>query len=262
MWPALWALWIAGEGMPAWWIVAIFLMGTFLMRSAGCAINDYADRHIDGHVARTQHRPLATGVISAKEALAVFVLLSLLAFGLVLFLNWQTIALSFVAVALAALYPFMKRFTHLPQMVLGMAFGCAIPMAFTAITNDLPWVALPLYLSAVAWALIYDTEYAMVDREDDLKIGVKSTAILFGRYDRLIIGLFQLIMLSLLLLVGVLVNLGPFYYLGLVIASGLALYQQYLIRERQREACFKAFLNNNSYGMTIFIGLLLDYLLR
>jgi 4-hydroxybenzoate polyprenyltransferase len=260
LWPALWALWIAGEGYPDWEIVLIFVFGVVLMRSAGCAVNDYADRGIDGQVERTCERPLATGLVTPKEALAVFAVLSLLAFGLVLLLNWQTIMLSFVALALAASYPFMKRITNLPQLVLGMAFGMAVPMAFMAQTEGVSPVGWLLYVATVIWALVYDTEYAMVDRKDDLKIGVKSTAILFGEYDRLMIGLLQAAMLGILLLVGVKAGLGHYYYLGLGGAPLSALYQQYLIRERQPEACFTAFLNNNFFGLSVFAGLLLDYL--
>ena len=262
MWPALWALWVAAEGFPPWWILLIFLMGTALMRSAGCAINDYADRNIDGSVERTKARPLATGAVTPKEALMVFVVLCLIAFALVLFLNWQTIALSFGAVFLAALYPFMKRYTHLPQLVLGMAFGCAVPMAFTAVTGALPVEGVLLYAATVIWALIYDTQYAMVDREDDLKIGVKSTAILFGNYDRLIIGILQVVMLALLAAAGLEAGLGLFYFMSLTVAAGLAVWQQYLIRERDKQACFAAFLNNNWFGMSIFVGLVLDYLVK
>lgn len=261
LWPALWALWLAGAGEPRWGVVLIFILGVGLMRSAGCAINDYADRHIDGRVKRTCGRPIATGVVSPKEALWIFGVLCLVAFGLVLLLNRQTVLMSVVALLLAALYPFMKRFSHLPQMVLGMAFGWAVPMAYMALLGAVPAVGWQLYLVAIIWALIYDTEYAMVDREDDLLIGVKSTAILFGRQDRLIIGLLQLIMLVLLVLIGVQVGLGLVYYLGLVVAGLLFVRQQALIREREPAACFTAFLNNNCVGMAIFVGLLLDYLL-
>jgi len=257
LWPALWALWLAADGPPPWQILLIFVLGVFLMRSAGCAINDYADRKLDGGVERTRNRPLATGRLQPWEALALFALLSLIAFALVLLLNLATILLSFVAVTLAALYPFMKRYTHLPQLFLGMAFGWAIPMAFTAVTNALPWQLWPLFLATLLWALIYDTEYAMVDRDDDLKIGIKSSAILFGQYDRLAIALLQAAMLALLLWVGQLFALGGWYYLGLTAALASALYQQWLIRQRQRDACFRAFLHNNLFGMAIFLGILL-----
>jgi 4-hydroxybenzoate polyprenyltransferase len=259
LWPPLWALWIAAQGRPDWRLVLIFVLGATLMRSAGCAINDFADRHIDGQVARTQARPLATGAVSAREALLVFVLLSLAAFGLVLLLNRTTIALSVVALLLAALYPFTKRFTHLPQLVLGMAFGWAVPMAFTAVGERVPLEGWLLFAATVIWALIYDTQYAMVDREDDRRIGVKSTAILFGDRDRLIIGLFQLLMFGLLLVTGARLGLGWGYHLGLAVAALSAIYQQWLIRARQPKACFEAFLNNNVFGMLVFLGLLLEY---
>lgn len=259
MWPALWALWIASEGVPAWNYLLIFMLGVFFMRSAGCAINDYADRDIDGKVERTCNRPIATGLVSPKEALGVFAALCLMAFGLVLFLNWQTMLLSVVALVLAAAYPFMKRYTHLPQLVLGMAFGWAVPMAFMATTETVPPYAWLLYLATVIWALIYDTQYAMVDRKDDLKIGVKSTAILFGRYDLAMIGILQLSMLGLLVLVGAKLDIGIFYYLGVLVAAVLAVYQQLVTRKREPAACFKAFLNNNYFGMSVFVGLVLHY---
>jgi 4-hydroxybenzoate polyprenyltransferase len=259
MWPALWALWLAGDGQPPWQVLAVFVLGVVLMRSAGCAINDFADRDFDGHVARTCGRPLATGTVSPKEAVAVFVILSLVAFGLVLFMNWQTVALSVVAALLTLIYPFMKRFTHVPQLFLGAAFGWAIPMAFTAVTGGIPGYAWLLFVATLIWALIYDTQYAMVDREDDLKIGIKSTAILFGEQDRLVIGLLQVLMLGLLMWIGLLAERGLFFFGSLAVASGLALYQQILIRERAPGPCFKAFLNNNYFGMAIFVGLVLDY---
>jgi len=261
LWPALWALWIAGEGHPDWRVVMIFVLGTVLMRSAGCAVNDYADRHLDGHVARTCRRPVASGQVSPREAVGVFVVLSLLAFALVLLLNTQTILMSFVAVALAASYPFMKRYTHLPQVVLGAAFGWAVPMAFTALQDGVPSAAWVLFAATVVWAVIYDTMYAMVDREDDLKVGIKSTAILFGRHDRLIIGVLQVAMLAMLWWVGHSAGRGPVYLLGLAVAGGLFAYQQYLIRDRDTKACFRAFLDNNRVGMAIFVGLAADYLL-
>lgn len=259
MWPALWALWIAGDGQPTGWIVAVFVLGVVIMRSAGCAINDYADRHVDGKVARTDQRPLATGLVSPKEALGVFAVLVIMAFCLVLLLNKTTIAMSIVAVVLAAIYPFMKRFTHLPQIFLGAAFGWAIPMAFTALTGSVPLVGWILFAATILWALIYDTEYAMVDREDDLKIGIKSSAILFGQYDRLIIGILQVLMFSLLVLVGLMIDAGLYYYLGLLVASGAAIKQQYQIRHRDPAECFKAFLANNYLGMIIFMGFVADY---
>lgn len=259
LWPALWALWIAGEGRPPWQVTLIFVLGTAVMRSAGCAINDYADRDFDGQVARTCQRPLPVGRVSPREALAVFAVLSLVAFGLVLMLNRETVLMSFIAIGLAATYPFTKRITHWPQAVLGLAFGWAVPMAFTAIQQDVPPVGWVLFAAAVVWALIYDTQYAMVDRADDLKVGIKSTAILFGRHDRLIIGLLQGLMIALLVVAGVLAGRGPAFYLGLAIAAVLFGYQQWLIRERDRGRCFQAFLDNNRLGMAVFIGLLADY---
>ncbi|OIO67166.1 MAG: 4-hydroxybenzoate octaprenyltransferase [Zetaproteobacteria bacterium CG_4_9_14_3_um_filter_49_83] len=261
-WPMLWALWIAGAGHPDAFIVAIFLAGAFLMRSAGCVINDYADRDIDGAVERTSGRPLATGEATTTEALVLFVLLILAAFLLVLLLNALTIQLSFAAVLLAALYPFMKRITHLPQLFLGMAFAWSIPMAFAAVTNQLPLAAWLLFIATVCWVIAYDTMYAMVDRDDDLEIGVKSTAILFGRYDRHIIVALQVSMLLLLLALGFMLNAGIFYYLGLLVALGFSLYQQRLIYHRQKQACFQAFLNNHYLGAVIFLGLFLDYAVR
>lgn len=261
MWPALWALWIAGAGDPPWSVVLIFVAGVVLMRSAGCAINDFADRDLDGSVTRTRERPLAAGLIQPWEAVAVFAVLSLAAFGLVLLLNWQTIALSVIALGLAVIYPFMKRYTHLPQLFLGAAFGWAVPMAFMAITGAVPPVGWLLFAATVLWALIYDTQYAMVDRDDDLKIGIKSTAILFGRHDLLIIGLLQLLLLALLAWVGQLAGLGGWYLAGLGVAGALALHHQYLIRHREPRACFEAFLNNNYYGMAVFLGLVADYAL-
>jgi 4-hydroxybenzoate polyprenyltransferase len=261
MWPALWALWIAGDGSPPWSVVTVFVLGVFLMRSAGCAINDFADRGFDGHVARTKQRPLAVGAATPAEAVGVFVTLSLVAFGLVLLLNWQTVALSVVAVVLTVVYPFMKRFTHVPQMFLGAAFGWAVPMAFAAVTGSVPGYAWILFGATVIWALVYDTQYAMVDREDDLKIGIKSTAILFGNHDRLAIGLLQVLMLGILVWIGFRTGRGLWYAGGLATAAGLALYQQALTRDREPGRCFQAFLNNNYFGMAIFAGLVLDYAL-
>jgi 4-hydroxybenzoate polyprenyltransferase len=256
----MWALWLAGAGQPPWGIVLVFIIGVALMRSAGCAINDYADRDFDGCVERTKGRPIALGLVSPKEALGVFLALSLLASTLLIFLNWPTRLLSLVALVLAIIYPFMKRFTHLPQVILGAAFGWAVPMVFMALNETIPPLAWVLFISAVIWALIYDTQYAMVDREDDLKIGVKSSAILFGRYDNLIIGLLQMIMLTLLGLVGRVAELGWLYYLGLLVGAVLFVYQQWLTRDRQPRACFNAFLNNNLFGMVIYLGLVCDYL--
>ena len=261
MWPMLWALWVAGEGRPDPLVFVVFMLGTVLMRSAGCAINDYADRHIDLHVARTKQRPLAAGTLRPREAVWVFAVLSLAAFVLVLLMNPLTIQLSIVGVLLAASYPFTKRYTYLPQAYLGVAFGWAIPMAFAAQANALPPVAWLLFIANVLWSLVYDTMYAMADREDDLKIGVKSSAILFGRHDRLIIGLLQGVMFGLFILAGVILDMSLWYYLGLLAAVGFAGYEQYLIRGREAQQCFRAFLNNHYLGASIFAGLALHYLL-
>ncbi len=260
LWPALWALWVAGNGNPPWDVVLVFLLGTAVMRSAGCAINDYADRGFDGHVARTCRRPIASGRVSPREALGVFVALSLVAFCLVLFLNWQTVLMSVVAIALAAVYPFTKRVTYWPQAVLGLAFGWAVPMAFTAIQGDVPPVGWVLFAATVVWALIYDTEYAMVDRDDDLKIGLRSTAIRFGTRDRLAIGLLQVAMLGLLATAGRLADRGAVYYAGLGVGALLFARQQWMIRDREPAKCFRAFLDNNQFGMAVFLALLIDYL--
>jgi len=260
LWPALWALWIAAEGIPPVSLLVIFCLGTFLMRSAGCVINDIADRNIDGHVKRTAQRPLPAGRISTKEAIFLFVALLLASFLLVLFTNRTTVWLSFGGVVLAACYPFMKRYTHLPQVVLGMAFAWAVPMAFSASLEEVPATGWLIYIATVLWTVVYDTMYAMVDRDDDIRIGVKSTAVLFGDMDKVIIAVLQLITLTILIMVGVKLSLSFWFYLGVLVMGGLFVYQQYLIRERQREACFTAFLNNNYAGMAVFIGLFLHYL--
>ncbi len=258
LWPMLWALWLAAEGWPRWDVLIVFVLGVLVMRAAGCVINDYADRDFDRHVKRTRHRPLTTGAVSEREALWLFALLCLTAFGLVLLMNRLTIALSMVGVVLAATYPFMKRHTHLPQIHLGAAFGWAAPMAFAAQSGVITPLAWLVFAAAVVWATIYDTEYAMVDRDDDLKIGIRSTAVLFGRYDRLMIGLLQILMTLLLLVIGWRAGLGIGFYLGVAVGAGLFLYQQWLIRERSRDGSFRAFLNNNIYGGVVFVGLLLD----
>jgi len=259
LWPTLTALWIAAEGMPHWDVLVVFTLGVILMRSAGCVINDYADRKIDPQVTRTVDRPIASGKVSPHEAIVLFSALSLLAFMLVLFMNDLTIYLSFGGVTLAAIYPFMKRYTYLPQVFLGAAFAWAIPMAFAAQTDMIPDVAWILFIATVLWATAYDTMYAMVDRNDDIKIGVKSTAILFGEMDRLIIAGIQFMIFIALIMLGQRLELGIFYYLGLSAAAGLAGYQQYLIRKRQRARCFKAFLNNHWFGLVIFVGVVLNY---
>ena len=260
LWPTLWALWIASEGVPSVSLLLIFVVGVFLTRSAGCVINDFADRHIDGHVKRTAGRPLAQKLISSKEALGLFAGLMIAAFILVLFTNGTTVLMSFGALFLAALYPFMKRHTHLPQVVLGAAFGWAIPMAFTAVNETLPLTAWLIFLAKILWTVAYDTQYAMVDRDDDLKIGVKSTAILFGEQDKVIIGLLQLLAIVLLALVGVLESLGWIYYVSLCAAIGFFVYQQTLIRNRDRDACFKAFLNNHWAELVVFAGIVLHFM--
>ena len=261
LWPMLWALWIAAEGVPDLRVLVIFVLGVLIMRAAGCVINDFADRNIDGHVKRTTHRPMAQGLVSPGEALTVFVVLCLIAFGLVLLINRLTIQLSVVAVLLAASYPFMKRYTHLPQVHLGAAFGWAVPMAFAAQTGAVPPIAWLVFVSAVVWATVYDTQYAMVDRDDDVKIGVKSTAVLFGDMDRLMIGLLQAMMLIALILIGRQAGLGIVYYFAVLAGAGLFLWQQWLIRDRERSACFRAFLNNNIFGGVIFAGVVLAYAL-
>jgi len=258
LWPTLWALWLAKMTVPPLPTLAVFVAGVFVMRAAGCVINDYADRKVDGHVERTRHRPLASGAVTAKEAKMLFVVLGLIAFALVLSMNLMTIMLSVVGLALAWVYPFMKRYTHLPQVVLGAAFGWAIPMVWAAVSESLPLVCWLVFLANICWTVAYDTQYAMVDREDDLKIGVKSTAILFGRYDKLIIGLLQLSTLVLMALVGTMLDLNGAFYWTLLLAGGLFVYQQKLIAQRDRQACFRAFLNNNYVGLVLFLGVLMN----
>ena len=259
IWPALWSLWIAAEGMPNPLLIIVFIAGAFLMRSAGCVINDFADRHIDGHIERTKNRPLAAGLVTASEAIQLFILLCACAALLLFFTNRLTVLLAVVALLLAALYPFTKRFTHLPQVFLGMAFSCSIPMAFAAQTNTLPEIIIPLYVAVVVWVIVYDTFYAMVDREDDLKIGVKSTAILFGRYEKLITTTLQIIFIALIIKIGLLIELGRIYYGSVVVTALFFIHQQQLISQREKNKCFRAFLNNNYVGMAIFIGIAADY---
>lgn len=259
LWPTLWALAIAANGAPDGWILFVFVSGTFLMRSAGCAINDYADRDLDLNVARTRERPLTSGKITTREALAVFAVLALLAFLLVLSLNRFTIILSFAGILLAASYPYMKRFHYLPQVHLGAAFGWAVPMAFAAQTGGLPKQAWLLYVATLLWAVAYDTIYSMVDREDDLKLGVKSTAILFGEFDRLMVGIFQAMFITALALVGLDLGLSVVFYLGLVVAVLLLGFQQFLIADRVPAHCFIAFLNNHWVGAAIFAGIIGHY---
>nr|WP_241018675.1 4-hydroxybenzoate octaprenyltransferase [Pantoea ananatis] len=260
LWPTLWALWLAKMAVPPLHILAVFVAGVFVMRAAGCVINDYADRKVDGHVERTKQRPLASGAVTAKEAKYLFAVLGLIAFALVLSMNLMTIMLSVVGLALAWVYPFMKRYTHLPQVVLGAAFGWAIPMAWSAVSESLPLVCWLVFLANICWTVAYDTQYAMVDRDDDLKIGVKSTAILFGRYDKFIIGLLQLATLVIMASVGMILDLNGAFYWTLLLAAGLFAYQQKLIAERDRQACFRAFLNNNYVGLVLFLGVLMNTL--
>lgn len=260
LWPTLWALWLATPGIPPLTILAIFIAGAWLMRAAGCVVNDYADRKFDGHVKRTAQRPLPSGAVTEKEARNLFIGLVALAFLLVLTLNTMTILLSTVALALAWVYPFMKRYTHLPQVVLGAAFGWSIPMAFSAVSESLPLTCWLLFIANICWSLIYDTQYAMVDRDDDLKIGIKSTAILFGQHDRLIIGILQMIFIVLMAVVGILNGLNGAFYWSLLLASALFIHQQKLISGRGRDGCFRAFMNNNYVGLVLFLGIVLNFL--
>ncbi len=263
LWPTLWALWLATPGLiPSVKHLLIFIAGVVLMRSAGCIINDVADRKIDGKVKRTQDRPLATGAISSKEALILFALISVSAFLLVLMTNSLTIQLSVGGLILAATYPFMKRHTHLPQVVLGAAFAWSVPMAFAAESGSIRQEAWLIYLAVVLWTVVYDTFYAMVDRDDDSKIGVKSTAILFGEQDRIITAGLQVFTLYTLILVGQRFELNAAYYISLLVVAGLFIYQQWLIRFRDRDACFKAFLNNHWVGFAVFTGIALDKCLK
>jgi len=258
LWPTLWALFLAADGLPRLDLLVIFVLGVTLMRSAGCVINDYADRKIDKLIQRTQQRPITSGEISVQSALVLFFTLMLIAFGLVLMTNILTIQLAVIAGALATLYPFTKRWTHLPQLVLGLAFAMSVPMAFAAsnnnITNSTWWV----FLATVIWTVIYDTMYAMVDREEDLQIGVKSTAVLFAKYDKLIIGILQICLLLVLIKISEIFNLTVFYDISLILSAFLMIYHQNLIKNREKTACFRAFLHNNFIGMVIFAGIALS----
>lgn len=260
LWPTLWALWLAAKGIPTLSTLIVFCLGVFIMRSAGCVINDFADRKVDGYVQRTKQRPLPSGRASSKEAIYLFLLLSLSAFVLVLTQNILTIKLSIIGAFLAFIYPFMKRFTNLPQLVLGMAFSWSIPMAYAAQANEVDNTVWLLFFANIFWTIAYDTFYAMVDREDDLKVGIKSTAILFGKWDKTIIALLQLLTLLLLSLLGWLEQLNWPYFLSLLLAGVLFIKQQINTKEREKEACFKAFLDNNYVGMVIFFGFMLSYL--
>ncbi len=259
LWPTLWALWLAADGHPTPKLFAIFVIGVFVMRSAGCIINDFADRNFDPHVQRTHARPLATREVSIWEALILFALLCLIALGLVLLLNRLTQELAVIGALLVISYPFMKRYTYLPQPYLGLAFGWGIPMAYAAVTGGVPTVAWLIFIANVIWATVYDTMYAMVDRPDDIRIGIKSTAILFGDLDRTIIGILQVLLLMDLLLVGYQTRMSTVYYLGLAFALLFAFYQQVLIRRRNPQRCFQAFMNNNWFGAAVFAGILLHY---
>ncbi|KAB8310146.1 4-hydroxybenzoate octaprenyltransferase [Erwinia endophytica] len=258
LWPTLWALWLAGMRIPPLNVLVVFILGVFFMRAAGCVVNDFADRKIDGYVKRTRTRPLASGAVTSKEARLLFGGLVLISFGLVLTMNAMTIWLSFAGLALAWVYPFMKRYTHLPQVVLGAAFGWAIPMGWAAVSETVPLTCWLLFLVNICWTVAYDTQYAMVDRDDDLRIGVKSTAILFGRFDKLIIGLLQFVTLALMALIGWMMQLGGAFYWSILLAGALFVHQQRLITDREREACFQAFLNNNYVGLVLFVGIVLS----
>ena len=258
LWPTYWALFLSAKGWPDIDLLIIFTLGVLVMRSAGCVINDYADRNIDQNIARTKDRPLITGEVSPKSALRLFVFLLIIAFGLVLLTNALTIKLSLIALALATLYPFTKRWTHLPQVVLGIAFGMSVPMAFSAQTGSIPVSAGWIFLATILWTLIYDTFYAMADRDEDIKIGVKSTAILFEKYDQIFITFLQIILIIVFVVIGNLFDLGSIYYFSLVIILIFMIYHQFLMKKRQKELFFKAFLNNNFIGMTAFIGIFLS----
>ena len=261
LWPTLWALWVASDGSPNQQVFAVLVLGTIIVRSAGCVINDFADRDIDPHVRRTARRPLATGEVTPAEALVLFVGLMLIALGLVMTLNGLTVLLACVGAVLAVLYPFAKRVVSAPQLVLGLAFAWGVPMAFAAQLGGVPREGWLLFVTAVIWVVIYDTEYAMADREDDLKIGVRSTAILFGDVDRIVIAGLHALLLLALLLVGRSAELGLWYQIGVGVAGGAALYQLYLIKDREPDDCFRAFVNNFWYGGAIFAGVMLDYAL-
>ncbi len=258
MWPMLWALWIVSEGQPSIAVLIVFIVGTFLMRSAGCAINDYADRHIDGAVARSKNRPIVTGAVSPGEALITAAVLALCAFVLVLSMNRLTIAMSFAGVLLAAVYPFSKRITYWPQLVLGLAFGWAVPMVSAAQVGTVMPVAWLVFLAAILWALGYDTIYAMVDRSDDVKLGVKSTAVRLGHKDVAVVAIVLLSVLSLMALIGVWQQLGFWYFIGLLCATTVVCYQLWLIRHRDETACFKSFQLSNYMGFAVFAGLFMD----
>lgn len=259
LWPVLWALWIAGKGHPDQGLFVVFMVGVFIMRSAGCVLNDYVDRKIDPYIERTRTRPIASGAVAPGEALTLFAALSLIAIGLATMLNEPAQLLAIVAAGLTIAYPFIKRFVSIPQFVLGAAFGWAVPMAFAAQTGETPQLAWIVFGAALIWAVIYDTFYAMVDREDDKKIGVKSTALLFGDMDLFVIAGLQLVMLLALIFVGLRAALGGWYYASVAVAAGLMIYHQWLARDRQPAGCFAAFMRNHYIGMAVFIGIVLHY---
>ena len=262
LWPTWWGLWLAAGGMPPLWTLFVFSAGVWLTRSAGCVINDYADRWLDPHVERTKGRPLATGAVRGREALALFAVLMLVAFGLVLTLNRLTVLMSFVGVALAASYPYLKRYTHLPQVYLGLSFGWGIPMGFAAVQGEVPPVAWLLYVANIIWSTAYDTWYAMVDREDDLRMGSKSTAILFGEMDLAAQGVLYALFFVALVFVGQRAQMQTYYWIGLAVAAALVAYEFVIARTRDRAACFRAFLHNHWVGLTIFAGIAADFALR
>lgn len=259
LWPALWALWIAAKGFPSEKMLLIFIAGSILMRSAGCIINDFADRNFDAKVQRTKNRPMATGMVSKGEAICLFIILTLCALYLVILTNWLTISLAFIAVLLTILYPFMKRYTHFPQVVLGAAFSMAIPMAFAAETNAVPYYAWLIYTANMLWVMVYDTMYAMSDKNDDIKIGIKSTAILFGDSDKFIVGILQLLTLFSLWLVGYKLGMSLWFNGSLYIVGCFFLYQQFIIRHRNPELCLSAFINNHWVGLIVYLGIVLNY---
>lgn len=259
LWPTLWALWVAAKGIPDLLILTIFVCGVIVMRAAGCVINDIVDRQIDGHIERTKMRPLVNEAVSLTEAISLFVILCIIAFSLVLLTNMKTILLAIPALLLVISYPFMKRYTHWPQLFLGIAFAWSIPMSFTAQTGHVASIAWLIFLTTVLWVVVYDTMYAMVDREDDLKIGVKSTAIFFGSHDVWVISFLQLIILSLLLLIGWMLAFHVGYFMSIALAALLIIYQQALIRRREPEKCFRAFLNNNWFGLLVFVGIIFGF---
>ena len=259
LWPTFWALFVAAQGFPGWHLFIVFAVGVFVMRSAGCVINDIADRKVDGQVKRTNQRPLVSGLMTTKQALILFFGLISIALMLVFSLSWKSIYLSVVALALAASYPFMKRFTHFPQVVLGAAFSWGMIMAFAEVQQQIPPIAWLLFFANLLWTIAYDTMYAMVDKDDDIRIGVKSTAIVFGRFDKVIIGFLQLLTIMLLVKVGQISQFNMFYYFGISIAAGLFFYQQDLIKDRERDKCFKAFLNNHYGLLIVLIAIIIQY---